>query len=99
MESKPSIFHKFLSARYVMTLFVTFTFCIIALRCFDLALKSATDPKVFTNVKDIIMFILGAFVAVVQSMVYLYFGRTDREQYSDNGNGNGDEAEKIHPIK
>ena len=73
-----SIIPKLLSARFLTTLAVIGTLCWSVGRCLNMAITSAADEKVFSAVKEIIMFMLGAFVSVVTSITILYFSRTDR---------------------
>ena len=49
------------------------------------------DEKMFSLAKEIVMFILGAFVSVVTAIVTSYFHRQDRwksENQEDGGNDN-----------
>ena len=88
------IIQKITSARFWMVLLVIGTLCIAVLKCFNLVIQvlQVQDEKVLTFVKEIIMFILGAFVSVVSSISVLYFGRNDRKDSVPNsgGNNNGD---------
>ena len=82
---------KITSARFWMVLLVTITLCAAVLKCFDLILSviKIQDEKVMTFVKEIIMFVLGAFVSVVSAITTLYFSREDRKE----PNGTEDEIE------
>lgn len=72
------ILHKLISARYIMTIMVIVTLCWAVVKCFSLVGASLHDEKAFTLVKEIIMFVLGAFVSVVTNVVTSYFQRQDR---------------------
>ncbi len=67
---------KLLSARFLSTVLVIGTLCILLIivvsKCFLM-------PEAFDKLKDLVMLLAGAFVATVSSIVAMYFGRADRE--------------------
>lgn len=70
--------NKIISARYLITIAVIATLCWAVVKCFDLISLSLKDEKSFSLVKEIIMFVLGAFISVVTNVVTSYFQRNDR---------------------
>lgn len=74
------IFAKLTSARFIIAVLVIVTLCRAVERSFDLIVSAVgeTDKEVLSFVKEIFMFVLGAFVTVVTSITTLYFTRTDR---------------------
>ena len=79
-----SIIPKFLSARFIATIMVIGTLCWSVVKCLSMAQSAVADEKVFSLVKEIVMFVLGAFISVVTSVTTLYFGRTDRSNKEDD---------------
>jgi len=69
---------KATSARFIATLLVIYTLCEIVKTCLNLSITAAANKEVFAQMKDIIMFILGAFVTTVTAVVTSYFNRPDR---------------------
>jgi hypothetical protein len=81
------IFAKLTSARFIMAVLVIFTLCRSVDRSFDLISSSikTVDKEVLAFVKEIFMFVLGAFISVVTAITTLYFTRTDRGKQETNG--------------
>ena len=69
---------KILSARFLVTLMVISTLCFIVIKSLELTINVVHDEKAFTLAKEIVMFILGAFISVVTAIVTSYFQRVDR---------------------
>jgi len=69
---------KFLSARFLVTLMVIWTLCWAVMRSVELTIAVVSDEKAFALAKEIVMFILGAFISVVTAVVTSYFNRVDR---------------------
>lgn len=69
---------KATSARFIATLLVIYTLCEIVKTCLNLSITAAANKEVFAQMKDIIMFVLGAFVTTVTAVVTSYFNRSDR---------------------
>lgn len=69
---------KATSARFIATLLVIWTLCKTVETCLGLSITAAANKETFAQMKDIIMFILGAFVTTVTSVVTSYFNRPDR---------------------
>lgn len=74
---------KITSARFWVVMFVIATLCFAVLKSLDLVTTviGVKDEKILAFVKEIIMFILGAFVSVVSAISILYFGREDRKSH------------------
>jgi len=72
------IIAKALSARFLVTLMVIWTLCWAVMRSVELTIAVISDEKAFALAKEIVMFILGAFISVVTAVVTSYFQRTDR---------------------
>jgi hypothetical protein len=79
-----SIIPKLFSARFISTVLVIGTLCWSVVKCLSMAQSAVADEKVFSLVKEIVMFVLGAFISVVTSVTTLYFGRTDRSNKEDD---------------
>jgi len=69
---------KITSARFITTVLVIGTLCWSVDKCLNISLSAAANKEVFTLMKDIIMLLLGAFVATTTAIVTAYFNRTDR---------------------
>ena len=85
-----TIVEKLTSARFLATMIVIITLCWAVKDSLDMAMKAVGDEKTFSLIKEIIMFVLGAFVSVVTAITTSYFLRPDR---------NGQETrEVIDPL-
>jgi hypothetical protein len=90
-ETGKFIIVKLLSARLLVTLGVTATLCWSVGKSLDMVMASAKDEKTFALVKDVVMYMLGAFTTVVTMSVNSYFNRSDRwkENLPENGENRG----------
>ena len=79
MSLVKQIVNKLLSARYIITIVTTTTFSILAYHC----TKFVGGLEVVDK-KEIVMLVLGAFIAIVQGIIIFYFQRSDRAS-ADNG--------------
>ena len=81
-ERVKQLLDKITSGRWIATVFITGTFCYITIKCIDLFTQNlATDKLPF--VKEILMFVLGAFTTQAGNVITSYFDRSDRKQ--ENG--------------
>jgi len=85
---------KITSARFIVTVLVIGTLCWSVDRCLTISASAAANKEVFTLMKDIVMLLLGAFVATTTAIVTAYFNRTDRAP--KNG---VEEEEEVNLLK
>jgi hypothetical protein len=71
-----SILEKVFSARFLMTIFFTFTYCLIEMGCVYLAFKKIMSIEVFIAQ-------LATFTVIVREIAEWYFVRKDRKD--ENG--------------
>jgi len=88
------IVSKLTSARFLVTLGLTYTFCLISYKTLMLFFESLANEKVSGPVEKVAMFILGAFCTQFANVVTSYFGRTDRNGKDTNGESNGVDLNK-----
>lgn len=72
------VWAKLTSARFLVTMFFCSTLCYAVWKCFNLLSIAMQDEKMFSLIKDIVMFVLGAFTTQVTNVINDYFKRTDR---------------------
>lgn len=78
------ILSKMTSGRWVVTVLLTGTFCLITIKCINLLIANLATDKL-PIVKEILMFVLGAFTTQAGNVITGYFGRSDRKPESENG--------------
>lgn len=79
---------KILSARFLVTIGLTYTFCLITYQTIMLFFANISNKEAIGIIEKIAMFVLGAFCTQFANVVTSYFGRSDRGTYiEDNGNG------------
>jgi len=66
---------KLLSARFLATVAVIFTFCILTLWT---VITTLNKVEVSGSTKELVMLIIGAFISTVSTITTFYFMRTDR---------------------
>jgi hypothetical protein len=71
-----SILEKVFSARFLMTIFFTFTYCLIEMGCVYLAFKKIMSIEVFIAQ-------LATFTVIVREIAEWYFKRDDRAKEGD----------------
>jgi len=81
------ILRKMLSVRAIVTVIVVVTLCLAVFKCLDLLTTTMGDEEQFNRVKDVIMYLLGAFTALVSMSTTAYFGRSDRWRSNKEENG------------
>jgi hypothetical protein len=91
MQNKPFwriAIEKALSARFLVTIGLTFTFCLISYKTVMLFFDNIGNKEAIGTIEKIAMFILGSFCTQFANVVTSYFGRSDRMILSEeNGNG------------
>jgi len=73
--------NKLLSARFLTTVLVITTLCVITT---VIIFKCFLMPEAYDKLKDIIMVIVGGFIATVTSITTAYFNRSDRSDVKSN---------------
>jgi 4-hydroxybenzoate polyprenyltransferase len=87
IDAKQTVKHileKITSGRWITTVFLTGTFCLITLKCIDLFVANLATDKL-PLVKEILMFILGAFTTQAGNVITSYFDRSDRKPEQNGG--------------
>ncbi len=69
---------KVTSARFLVTMGLTFTFCLITWKTVMLFFANIGNKDTIDTIEKIAMFILGSFCTQFANVVTSYFGRTDR---------------------
>ena len=69
---------KLASVRLWITILLVGTLCYSVFKAWSLVELALTDPVKYTSLKDLIMFVLGAFLSITGAVVTSYFNRTDR---------------------
>jgi hypothetical protein len=77
------LFAKVTSARFIVTLGLTYTFCLISYQTIMLFFENLENEKVSGSVEKMAMFIMGAFCTQFANVVTSYFGRNDRTQIAE----------------
>ena len=80
---------KLLSIRAIVTVMVIVTLCMLVFRCLDLLIANINTPENFDRIKDIVMYLFGAFISVVTMATTAYFNRSDRWKEKENGKPQG----------
>ena len=86
IDAKQTVKHilsKISSGRWITTILITGTFCLITLKCFDLFMQNLATDKL-PLIEKILMFILGAFTTQAGNVITSYFDRSDRKP-EENG--------------
>jgi hypothetical protein len=79
-DSLRRILDKALSARFIIAVGMTGTFCILAVMALMMFYRYVGDEKTLGLVREIVMFLLGSFCTQVGGVIASYFNRTDRAQ-------------------
>jgi len=85
---------KMLSVRAIVTVTVVVTLCMLVFKCLDLLTQTMANEEQFNRVKDVLMYMLGAFTSVVTMATTAYFNRSDRWRSNKPENENGGNNEK-----
>ena len=78
------ILDKLLSGRFIATLLLTFTYCLLILMVTNTANKMMLQEKDIG--KDIVVFIIGNFTGTAMGAVIAYFFKSDRYTKPDKEN-------------
>ena len=70
---------KTTSARFIVTLAMTFTFCLITFMAMRMVSCNLNNDKVMPLLEKILFFILGSFTTQVTNVITSYFDRSDRK--------------------
>lgn len=76
---------KLTSARFLVTVIMVSTFCLITINSLSMFIKYLENEKVIGLVREIVMFILGAFCTQVGGVISSYFNRADRQKPENGG--------------
>jgi FtsH-binding integral membrane protein len=76
---------KLLSVRAIVTVMVIVTLCTIVFKCLDLLITNIDDAQKFDRIKDVVMYLFGAFISVVTMATTAYFNRSDRWKENEKG--------------
>lgn len=68
---------KLLSARFISTVLVVLTLCILTIVVVS---KCFINPEAFDKLKELVMAMIVAFTVTVSTIVNAYFNRLDREK-------------------
>jgi hypothetical protein len=68
---------KLLSARFISTVLVMLTLCIILT---VIVVKCFINPEAFDKLKELVMALVVAFTGTVSTVINAYFNRQDRNQ-------------------
>ena len=83
-ETFKHILGKLSSGRWIVTVFLTGTFCYICVKLVNIFILNIGTDKL-PVIEKILMFVLGAFVTQLANVVTGYFRREDRA--TENGKG------------
>ena len=72
------IVYKLFGARYIVTLLMTTTFCLITYKTLMLFFANLANKEVVGVIEKVAMFILGAFCTQMANVLSSYFVRSDR---------------------
>ena len=70
---------KVLSARFIITIMLSYTFCWITVKSLNLFMVNLASDKL-PLIEKIVFFLLGSFCTKVGDVITSYFDRSDRTQ-------------------
>lgn len=72
------IIDKVLSARFLITIMLAGTFCLITVKTLDMFMANLNNEKTLPMIEKIVFFLLGSFCTKVGDVITSYFDRSDR---------------------
>ena len=84
-----TIIEKITSARFIISVMIIWTICMVTDKSMDILAKSIADKEQFLAVKEVFVYLMGIVSGIAGTITTLYFTRQDRK--AENGTGGGEQ--------